>query len=380
MVRKKMFLLFVLCLIAFAQSSCIHGDLDDCPPMVQYAVAFEYTHHMYSGDRFYDDVKKINLYVFDDDNLVYTTTTELSPFESNFTVPLDLPMGKYNIITWGNVLDNSPVSITPANFQKGVTTLQEARLTLQRDINNNSSHELEKIFFGDTIVEIPLYVSRVDTVPLINDTHNIRVVLHWDHTDAVPLSYGQYIDYHEIDVTLHGHNAVYFFNDMPAPNDVNYHPYAIDRTGEILRTNIWEHTLRINYYPDDLEAEMDSTVFDFKVLRLVPGNELRMTVLQNSTVSGPENLLGILGSPQRKDPSYGIDIVGSFTDGNGFSKYKRENLNVPDPIMLQSSFDRYENYRVDVYLKYHPVANTYYSLMEVKIQDWHSRQDSVVLK
>jgi len=373
MVRNKLFLLLVLCLIVFAQS-CIHGDLDDCPPMVNYAVAFKFTHHMYNGDRFYDDVKKINLFVFDDDNLVYTTTYAVGPYEENFNIPLDLPMGKYHIIAWENVLDNGPLAFSPSieNFRKGVTTLQEARLALQLEANNVSSYNLEKILYGDTIVDIPLYVSRIDTIPLINDTHNIRVVLHWDHTDT-PLSYGQsYADfYDEIDVYLLGHNAVYFFDDTPAPNDVNYAPYAIDRTGDILRTSTWDNAMRIYYYPDTIEADMDSIVFDFKVLRLVPTNPLVMTIIQHSTVD-TVNLLAPIGSPERKDKTYGIDIVGSLTDGKGFSKYQRDNLNVIDAFTLQSTFDKYDNYRVDVTLKYNKIANTYFTVTDVRIQDWHN--------
>ena len=371
MVRSKLFLLPVLCLIVFAQS-CIHGDLDDCPPMVNYAVAFKYTHHMYDGDRFYDDVRKINLFVFDEDNLVYTTTYAVGPYEQNFNIPLALPMGKYHIIAWENVLDNGPVSFTPSfeNFQKGVTTLQQARLALQRDANNASNYDLEKILYGDTIVEIPLYVSRIDTIPLINDTHNIRVVLHWDHTEeeSPPPSYADF--YEDIFVDLLGHNAVYYFDDLPAPNDIDYGPYFTDRTGEILRTSNWENTLRIFYPIDEELTEMDSTVYDFKVLRLVPGNPLVMTIVQMSSVD-TVNLLAPIGSPERKDLSYGIDIVGSFTDGNGFSKYKRDILNVGNPESLQSSFDRYENYRVDVALKYKKNPNTYFALTGVTLDDWH---------
>ena len=53
---KYAFLLPILCL--FFLQGCVHGDLEDCPPMVRYAVAFKYTDHTENGDRFYDDVKK----------------------------------------------------------------------------------------------------------------------------------------------------------------------------------------------------------------------------------------------------------------------------------------------------------------------------------
>ena len=149
MVRSKLLIVSVF-FVMFLLQSCVHGDLDDCPPMVSYAVAFRYTDHTGREDRFYDDVKKINLYVFDKNNLVYTTTTGLSPYDENFNIPLEgIPMGNYNIIAWGNVLDNQPFSITPDNFIKGETTYDEARLRLQKTAGELNDTELEKLFFGE---------------------------------------------------------------------------------------------------------------------------------------------------------------------------------------------------------------------------------------
>ena len=370
MVRNKLFLLTVFCLIIFTQS-CVHGSLEECPPMVNYAVAFEFTHHMYQGDRFLDDVKKINLFVFDERNLVYTTETAVGPYDKTFNIPLTLPMGKYHIIAWGNVLDNGPVSITPNKFEIGVTTLKQAQLILQRDANDGNHDNLEKIFYGERTVEIPLYISRIDTIPLINNTHNVRVVVHWDHTGAVPQSSGQYIDVSDVHVNLHGTNAVYDFDDKNLTNIVHYAPHAFDRTGDILKTDIWEHTVRIYYYPENL-VRMDSSVYDFKVLRLFPNQELILSITQENAVSSPVNLLAPIGSVERKNALYGVDIVGHNTGDIGFSKYLKDVLHVPTTVNdMLSTFDKYDNYRVDVTMKYDKLANTYFSITEIKIQDWH---------
>lgn len=373
MVRNKWLLLLVFCTVALTQS-CVHGDLDDCPPMVNYAVAFKFTHHTYNGDRVHDDLKRIDLFVFDEDNLVYTTTTKRGPNDSNFLIPLDLPMGKYHILAWGNVLENGDVTITPEKFQKGVTKLQDARLTLQRSVNGLCEADLEKIFYGDTIVEIPLYVSRTDTIPLINNTNNIRVVLHWDHTGAPLQPSGQYYNYNDVFVCLRGSNAVYNFYDKPVTNFVQYDPYAIDRTGQTLRTDTREHTVRFYYFPEVEQVNTtDSCVYDFKVLRLFPDNqnELRLHVLQASSVDFA-NLLAPVGSPSRKDDSFGKDIIGSNTGNDGFSNYFRDIVRIPANLpAMQSAFDRYENYRIDICLKYSKLDNTYFTLLEVKLQDWH---------
>jgi hypothetical protein len=338
--------------------------------MVRYAVAFKFTHHTEDRDRFYDDVKKINLYVFDKNNLVYTTTTELSPYEEKFNIPLDLPMGNYHIIVWGNALDGQPFRITPTNFVKGVTTLAEARLTLQRKANNLSDTEFEKLFWGEVKAEIPLYVSRIDTIPLINDTKNVRVVIYWDHTGREQ-SQTEIFNYEDITVNFTGSNAEYTFDNLPtANNKVVYAPHHTDK-GDILINDNPKDWLQIHYYPDEMKTLSDSTVYDFNTLRSVLANKLTLTVLQHTKIGYFENLFGTIGTPQRHDLLYGVDIVGNVSGLVGFSKLFRNQMGLTSVQTMQSAFDRYDKYRINVYLKYDKIANTYFSIAEVRIQDWH---------
>ena len=383
MVRPKLFILPILCLMFFVQS-CVHGSLDDCPPMVRYAVAFEYTNHTGRADRFYDDVKKINLYVFDENNLVYITTTDLSPYEANFNVPLDLPMGNYHIIAWGNVLDSEPFLVTTDGgvneFIKGETTLEEARLILQRDADNLSQTELEKLFYGELDVEVPMYISRVDTMPLMNNTNHVRVVLHWDHTGAVKTA-EEIVNYDEVIVRITGNNAVSNFDNSFASNKVVYAPYAIDRTGVILDTDKKSNWLNSYYFPDSINQVTDSTVYDFKILRMMVDREMTLTVLRKKPVMDPENLFLPLGDPNRTtNPDHGINIVGDNAGTFGFTRIMaaRTDLGIStsDPLIvkgekMQRIFDRYENYRIDVYFRFDELANTYISTIVVSIEDWH---------
>jgi hypothetical protein len=366
-------LLLLLPVLSLFIQGCVHGDLADCPPMVNYAVAFQYTNHTGQTDRFYDDVKKINLYVFDEQNLVYTTTTELSPYEANFNIPLDLPMGHYHIIAWGNVLEDQPFSVTPDEFVKGETTLEEARLVLQREANNLSQLELEKLFYGEIDAEIPLYINRIDTIPLVNNTNDVRVVLHWDHSGTVNAA-EKIVDYDEVTVRLRGSNAVYNFRNGFEPNTVVYAPYLTDITGAILATETPDR-LKIYYYPDQIHAVSDSTVYDFKILRMMVRSDIILTVLRKKPVMDPENLFAPTGSPLRSDPEYGVNIIGNSSGSEGFIRLFKDGLNLTTESAQQNAFDRYENYRIDVYFRFDELANTYISVVEVKIQDWHVIED-----
>ena len=350
---KKIFLFLSILLFLGVTNGCISDkkafeeifnpdpdpdpNLDDYPP-IRYAVAFKYTNHIGKENRFHNDVKKINLYVFDKNNLVYHTTTELSPYEKNFNIPLDLPVGKYHIVAWGNVWYDQ-FSVTPNSFVKGVTTLAEARLILEKTSRNNlNDTELEKLFYGELPnVEIPHSAnfinpsSRIDTISLVNNTEHIRVVLHWDDT-----KYPSGIDPSNVVVHLKGSNAAYRFNNERVAADVIYAPYKTylsDYIVDSIITNDKRDWLKINYYPNNFEKKTKSSIYEFSVLRLFKDIPLNLVVEYHA----PTNEITNLAS---------VDIISRTT---GF-EYLFINRGISES-QWQRTFDINELYRVDMYIQ-----------------------------
>ena len=356
MVRYKILIVSVF-FVMFLLQSCVHGDLDDCPPMVSYAVAFQYTDHTGREDRFYDDVKKIDLYVFDKNNLVYTTTTKLGLYDENFNIPLDLPMGNYNIIAWGNALDNQPFSITPDNFVKGETTFDEARLRLQKTAGELNDTELEKLFFGELRnVEIPLYVSRIDTVSLMNNTERIRIVLHWDFTKAAG---GQGFNHDSISVRLNGTNSLYRFDNERVAANVKYAPfkkYFTDNLVDSINTYDKRDWLKINYYSNEFKEISKTTIYDFTVLRLFKDIPMNLVVEYVNRKSGIFH------------PIADVDIVSRNT-GFEFLFTHRGIIE----SQWQRTFDINELYEVDMYIIFDGV-NTF-TTGDIQIKDWWKVED-----
>jgi hypothetical protein len=307
-------------------------------------------------------------------------------------------MGRYTIITWGNMLEGQPFEVIP-EFELGVTTIDEARLVLQQYADNL---RLENLFFGERQVDIPLYYSKTDTVSLINNTHNVRVVLHWDHTGA-PVDHSQAVDYNEVIVAVTSSNMVYDFrNNAQTANDYyyqtgqivrKYNPYYTDLTGDTLRrenqfsrkdTRNW---MRL-YYPNNIDAGQDSMVFDFRILRMTVDQEVKLSVMRKKPLTGlTENLFAMppyIGNPDRYDdpvnPIKGVDIIGknSHTDieATGYNKLFRSDAGIrdlPEELkikMQQRQFDINEYYRIDVYLKYEDIYDSYVT-GGVHIVDWH---------
>ena len=248
--------------------SCVTNNLDDCPDAVRYAIAFKYTLHTEESgrfingeyDRFYEDVDKLFIYVFDATTklCVYAdTATVLAPFEDDFVYPIPLNVGKYNIITWGwGRNEGSPslkmsTAIIPT-VVPNVTTIDDARLQLEEAVVNN---QLEKIFYSETRdMEISPFISRIDTLPLMNISNTVRIVLEDMRTAKLQ---------DEITISITGDDGAYLFNSISnskagsypgdegyfksrnnAPDlyagirsDVTYNPYVVYRTDSILKAD-----------------------------------------------------------------------------------------------------------------------------------------------
>ena len=355
MVRHKLLLLPILCLM-FITQSCIHGDMDYCPPMVQYAVTFKYTYHTATEDRFYDDVRKINLYVFENNKLIYTTVVPVDPYDDNFNIPLNLPMGNYKIIAWGNVLDSEPFSITPT-LTVNRTTFDEARLILQKTAGELNDTELEKLFYGELDAVIPLYVSRIDTIPLMNNTERVRVVLHWDHTG---LTDEEIIDYSNVVVRINGTNAVYKFDNNRESTPVIYAPFATYMSDSIANADPGEW-LNIYYYSSaSFKDIFKSCVYDFTILRIFKDIPLSLSVEYWVTIRD------VNGERIEKHFIANVDIVNR---NSGF-EYLFSERSIPES-RWQETFDINELFRVDMYITQDKRYNYTFVTGGINIEEWH---------
>ena len=288
---KKIGLL--LCISMLMLQGCVTNTLDDCPEAIRYALAFKYTLHTDrsnrpSGDRFCDDVDKMFVYVFDatTSKCVFVDTLKLrGPFGEDYTYPISLNIGKYDIIAWGwgrNPGDDSlkvSTAIIPLVIP-GTTTIDNARLQIEKNTING---QLEKIFYSEMRdVNIPAFISRVDTMPLMNISNLIRVVIKDAKTAKMQ---------DEMDVSITSNDGVYFFDSRSPSRDdsygtsgyfrsgnnapdidgryenVTYLPYKKYRTDSILKAD----PIHIDGYSG---SGRDSVlVLDMSLLRLVQDNQ-----------------------------------------------------------------------------------------------------------
>ena len=279
---KKIGLL--LCAFMFmTMQSCVRNDLDECPPLVRYAVSFEYLLHTAGGDLFPEDVEKMYLYVFDHATgvCVYADTTITGPFSNNFIYNLPLNTGTYDIIVWGwgretgdLNLDRS-TGVIPAIIV-GQTKIDQAKFILDeldKNIDDNVHGKIEKTFYGEIADKyIPPFISEVDTVDLINISNMLRVII--PDADNLP-------NWQSMKVTIEGDDGSYKFipgvNSPlidPVTGHVFYNPYQTFFDDSILRVDrIYTGRLNPDYGNDA------GIVADISTLRLVDNDQNMLVVV-----------------------------------------------------------------------------------------------------
>jgi len=344
----------LLCGLLLMMQGCVTNNLDDCPDAIRYSLAFEYTLHTEDNtDRFYD-VDKMFVYVFDATTrvCVYADTTLLGPFVSpsknDFTYPLPLSTGTYNIIVWGwgrNPGDN-PLRVSTAVIPTIVpnsTTIDDARLRLA---SATIGGQLERTFYSEhRNVNIPAFVSRIDTLPLMNISNMIRIVIPDAKTAAVQ---------DQITISIEGDDRSYLFNstsavrtgsygsrgffrsDNNAPDavadDVRYLPYKTYRTDSIRRAD----PINSNYNGSGRDSML---VVDISSLRLVEDNRSKEIVIS-------------LGNNTRLSL---VDILQKALQDHGSSQ-------------IQFDLDRYHRWEIEFYVLDAFATGT------VSIMDWHNHK------
>ena len=327
---KKIGLL--LCSMMFVMQSCVTNNLDDCPDAIRYAIAFKYTLHTEDSDRningeydrFYKDVDKMFIYVFDEQTklCVYSDTATLrSPFENDFIYPIPLSVGKYNIITWGwgrnqgNQSLNISTAIIPT-VVPNVTSIDDARLQLEKSVING---QLEKIFYSEKRnVEIGAFMSRIDTLPLMNITNMVRVVI----SDLTTASMQD-----DTSISIEGDDGAYLFNSISrssnsypggegyfksgnnAPDfwggnrsDVTYIPFKTYRTDSILK---FDPIYIVNPYEGSGRDSM--LVVEISSLRLLEDNANMRLIINSEGKRRSYSLVGLLQEGISSRVQYNLD-------------------------------------------------------------------------
>ncbi len=115
---------------------CMKEDYSDCGLYLQ----FKYTHHPGQTDKLREVINTIDVFAFNDGG-TFVGQWKHDPSAGN-ELHLQLDKGVYTIVAWGNISDQFSYS----SLQPGVTTMDEAILSLRRDADNTVTNTPQPLY------------------------------------------------------------------------------------------------------------------------------------------------------------------------------------------------------------------------------------------
>lgn len=250
---------FFLILIALGCISCesIYSDQEDCPRGV--SLRFVYDYNMEYANSFPAKVDCVSVYVFDEEGNYLTTYTESGAVlkDESYRMHIELGEGNYTFIVYGGLACNNKSFFIP-DFQTRAeaTHFDDLYVELNHD-NFTSNKALHDLYFGRLDVYLVKDDYQEETVYLIKDTNNIRVMLQ--QMDGEEITEDQFV-FEITDDNSYLDNA----NNVVSKGLVHYTPWA---EGHSVVGSWDNHETNVNV----VHAEMSTS-------RITTGTEPRLHV------------------------------------------------------------------------------------------------------
>lgn len=157
-------------------SSCISDDdtYDECGLTLR----FRYAYNVKNADAFTEEVRHVDLYVFDAEGKYVKTYSENgNPFASNYTMSLrDLPSGKYTFVALGrgDKPESSSGEFEFPQLTANKSTLQDLNMHLAAQ--NATSTGFASLYSGTLALNVSTS-SKTETVDLMKLTNTYRVII-----------------------------------------------------------------------------------------------------------------------------------------------------------------------------------------------------------
>lgn len=215
--RRALRLLAALALVLTGFScESIYDDQSGCPRGV--SIRYRYDWNMLYADAFAAQVDCITCYVFDEDGRYVTEYTEqgLPLADENYRMRFPLGAGRYKLIAYGGLAcEKSSFDIT--QFTRAASRYTDLAVRLRND-DMHSSTSLHGLFYGTCDLEVLPDDYKEITIPLMQDTNNIRIVLQ--QLDNSP------VDIADFDITLTDDNSLLDWQNLPvSAGDMTYTPW-----------------------------------------------------------------------------------------------------------------------------------------------------------
>lgn len=163
-------------LLTLLLSSCdmLHDSMDGCGLYL----SFRYDHNMKKTDLFAEQVKRVDVFLFDEKGILQEHIFAEGSILSELGYRMDLSglkRGNYQVITWAGLSTDYELL-----FQEGKTKLEEFNLklnyeaALREEVYSNKQSDL---WHGSTTIKTNYWDNRTQNIDLIKNTNNFHISL-----------------------------------------------------------------------------------------------------------------------------------------------------------------------------------------------------------
>lgn len=275
----KLLAMVLACGMTVSCDGLIFDGEGDCA--VTYKVMFRYDMNMKFADAFHHEVNRVTLYVLGEDGSVVWSKTESGEAlaAEDYSMVVDVPAGKYDLLAWCDAGDNGSFSVADAKEKTGLKCSLNARLA-----ENGSAYvdsDLDRLYYG--------YLSGADftsdegesvaTVSLMKDTNHFSVVLQ--HISGDP------IDKSKFDISITADNGrMDWDNSLIGTDPVSYRAWSVESgSADIEKTSVTAIPVAEPVEaPTKADASLNVLIAELTTGRLVVGRQPRLVI--RNTESG----------------------------------------------------------------------------------------------
>ena len=169
--------LWVLPIVMFTSCNFIHDDdPEPCPHGV--LLRFVYDYNMEYANAFPSKVDCLTLYIYDEEGNYVATHTETTDVlsDENYRMPIDLEAGKYHFVAYGGLACADHSFSVTAEPDATNNRLSDLSVLMQHN-KLTSDKALHGLFFGDLDMTIEEGDYKEETLYMMKNTNNIRIIL-----------------------------------------------------------------------------------------------------------------------------------------------------------------------------------------------------------
>lgn len=254
----RLLAMVLACGMTVACDGLIYDGEGDCS--VAYKVRFRYDMNMKFADAFAHEVNRVTLYVLGEDGSIVWSKTESGEAlaAEDYSMVVDVPAGKYDLLAWCDAGDNGSFSVAKAAGKTDLKCSLNARKS--DDGSAYVDSDLDRLYYG--------YLSGADftadegesvaTVSLMKDTNHFSVILQ--HISGDP------VDKSKFDISISADNGqMDWDNSLIGTDQVTYRAWSVESgSADIEKTKA--------------DASLNVLVAELTTGRLVLGRQPRLVV------------------------------------------------------------------------------------------------------